>query len=354
MTSTRRAPVAIVWSLMSPVAVMMALQVGTPDPSSATAIEQALIERMCSAIRSGSALGSDVFQECLSAQLRSLRADFGRDLDRLSNAERKAIDAVCSKASATRGREGYVACLSGELASLRERRSREHPTPPPPTLTPSPSAGAAAAIPAPPAPQAPWWSNTIWIGAAVGILCVAAGGVFLAVKSRRVRRKCRVCGTDMSDPGDLCQKCRHEAAEAVRRAAAERADQRRAQEEEPRRHEEEQRRLKARQEEETRAYQQEQARQREKETRHLEEEARKQEEEVRQRRQADMAAAELFDPYEALGVPRDASKEDIRAAYHAAKLKYDPDQVAYLSAELQEHYKTKAQAADRAYQMLTE
>ena len=32
----------------------------------------------------------------------------------------------------------------------------------------------------------------------------------------------------------------------------------------------------------------------------------------------------------------------------AAKVKYDPDQLAYLSNELQDHFKAKAQAIDRA------
>ena len=54
-----------------------------------------------------------------------------------------------------------------------------------------------------------------------------------------------------------------------------------------------------------------------------------------------------------LGVGRNATKEEIVAAYQAAKSKYDPDQLSYLSAELQEIFKGKAQAVDRAFQMLT-
>jgi preprotein translocase subunit Sec63 len=53
-------------------------------------------------------------------------------------------------------------------------------------------------------------------------------------------------------------------------------------------------------------------------------------------------------------VPRDASEEDIRAAYQEARLKYDPDQVTHLSADVQEHFKAKAQAVDRAHKNLTE
>jgi preprotein translocase subunit Sec63 len=62
----------------------------------------------------------------------------------------------------------------------------------------------------------------------------------------------------------------------------------------------------------------------------------------------------VFDPYVVLGVPRDASRDEIQAAYQGAKAKYDPDQVAHLSAEVQEHFKAKAQEVDRAHQKLTE
>lgn len=353
MTSTQRASVPpIVWSLTAPFMVLtlgIGLQVGTPDPSPPTALEQALIDHICTAKRAGTP-GSDPYQECLSAQLLGLRADVGRDLGRLSAAERKTIDSVCSKVSAARGRDAYLSCLSGQLVSWRDRWNRAHPAPSQGTPIPSPSVSPAPDGPAPPARQMRSWSSGVWIGAALVTVIVAAGGVFLAVKGRRAPRKCRVCGMDVSNPGDLCQKCRHEAAEAMRHAAAERANHLRAQEEEPRRQrerEEEQRRQSARQEEDARVRQQEQARQRE-------EEARQREEESDQRRQADVASEEVFDPYAVLGVPRDASKEDIQTAYQQAKSKYDPDQVGYLSAELQEHFKAKAQAVDRAYRMLTE
>jgi curved DNA-binding protein CbpA len=61
----------------------------------------------------------------------------------------------------------------------------------------------------------------------------------------------------------------------------------------------------------------------------------------------------VFDPYAVLGVPPDASIEDIGVAYQKAKLKYDPDQVEHLSAEVQEHYRAKADAVERARQELT-
>jgi DnaJ-domain-containing protein 1 len=194
----------------------------------------------------------------------------------------------------------------------------------------------------------------VWIGATVFILLTAVGGVLLAVKTRRVQHQCRVCGTNIPESGDLCQKCRHEAAEAARSAAAGRADQQRAKEKAHRRHgehEEEQRREKARQEEEVRLRQQQEQEAR---VRQREDERQRQEEEARQRSQVDAVSPEVVDPYAVLGVPPDASKEDILAAYQAAKMKYDPDQVAHLSAEVRDHFKAKAEAVERAYQKVTE
>ena len=111
----------------------------------------------------------------------------------------------------------------------------------------------------------------------------------------------------------MCQKCRHEAAEARRLAAQERADQLRTHEEKPRRQrerEEERRRERARQEEEARA--QQQARQREEQERQRAEKARQREEDIRVAREIDVAP-EAFDPYVVLGVTRNASKQEIDA-----------------------------------------
>ena len=330
-------------------------QVGTPDQGGSTVIEQALIDHMCAATQASGARGTDDYDACLRDQLNSLRADFGRDLGRLSASERKALDSVCSNLRATRGRDAYVACLSAQLVSLRNRRSQANPVPsdatalaPPPVVASSPGL-------APPALHASGWPFAFWIGAAVVTLFVAAGGVLLAVKSRRVSRQCRVCGTDISESGDLCQKCRHEAAEAVRSAAAERADQQRAKEGAHRRQgelEEEERREKARQEAEARLQQQQELEAR---VRQREEDARqRQEEEARQRSQVGAVSSETFDPYAVLGVTPGASKEDILAAYQAARLKYNPDHVTHLSAEVREHFKAKADAVDLAYKKISE
>ncbi len=59
-----------------------------------------------------------------------------------------------------------------------------------------------------------------------------------------------------------------------------------------------------------------------------------------------------FDPYAVLGISRDASPEEVRAAYRREMVNYHPDKVAHLGKELQELAKTKAQEINRAYEEL--
>lgn len=350
----------ILWSLMTPLtaaATGAGLQVGTPDPIGPTAIEQALIEHLCTAARA-TPTHIDAHEECLSAQFLTLRADFGRDLSRLSASDRRTMDSVCNNVRVAHGLDAYLQCLNDQLVSLRSRRNRRNPAPPEATAPSPPSVSAPAASSLLPAREGFSGISGLWIGVALLTVLVAAGAVVLASKARRAQRTCRVCGRNVPESGDLCQECRHEAADAARSAAAERAEQRRAQEEETRRHgehEAEQRRQKGRQEEEARLRQQEEARRRQEETQQREVDARqRQEEEARQRSQFDVASEETFDPFAVLGLPQDASAENIRTAYQAAKLKYDVDLVTNLSTEVQEHFKAKAEAIDRAYQKLTE
>ena len=133
MMSARRVPVPlIVVGLMATCAVHApgaGLQRGTPDLSGPTALEQALNEHVCSALPEAGTPDTDKYQQCLNAQLVLLRTDFGRDLSRLSGAERRTLDSACSEIRTTRGREAYLSCISTQLVSLRNRRNRAKPAP---------------------------------------------------------------------------------------------------------------------------------------------------------------------------------------------------------------------------------
>jgi hypothetical protein len=326
-------------------------QGGPADPLVPTAIEEALIEHACGALRPAGTLENEAYLGCRNRQLLSLRTDFGRDLRRLSSAQRRTIDSACSDLRASQGQDVYVECLTKRLASLRGHGN-------PPITEPV----ASGAVPEPVAvietspPTTPPSSRraAVWIGTGlVAVMVVAAGGAFVARNRRRRYGACRTCGVKLVEHGDLCQTCRHEAADTLRRATAERADQARAQEEDQRRQaakEIEQQQL-AR-DEDVRRQQRDEA---EKEqARQEEERARRQrEDEARQQRQVDVAAAQDdFDPYAVLGLPQDAGAADVDAAYKTVRSKFDLDLVADMGVELQEHMKRKAEAVERAYETL--
>ena len=63
--------------------------------------------------------------------------------------------------------------------------------------------------------------------------------------------------------------------------------------------------------------------------------------------------APVFDAYVVLGVNRNASPEEIRAAYRREMSNYHPDKVAHLGKDLQDLAKIKAQEINRAYEELT-
>jgi hypothetical protein len=350
------------FGLATPVASGQDRTPGTPNPDGSTAIEQALIEHACRSQLPGIA-GADAYQECLDARLRSLRADFGRDLSQVSAVDRKALDAACSNTRQAEGREAYLECLTLQLVSIRNRRSDANAggSQETPLLFPSdpPQNGQSANLVIPESATASS-RLPLWIGVALVALAVGAGGAFMAVKGRRQTRNCHVCGAEVPEGGDLCSKCRHEAAETLRHAAAERADRERTLVEEQRRQgerEEELRRRRAREEEDARLRQEMEARQRDDARQREEEAARQQKKEDAESRRASGAAAvsaeDLFDPYVILGVPRGAGKEAIDAACQAGRLKYAPEHVAHLGPELQEHYKRKADAVERACQILS-
>jgi hypothetical protein len=348
-------------------ALALSPQAPADDGGAPTPIEQALIEHACPTMqRAGTA--RNAYEQCFTAKLISLRADFGRDLSRLSAGARKKIDTACSPASSSLGREAYIACLSGQLASLSAGMAR-------PVL----SAAASATLPAPvtttsaPAsetPEAPAPLKFSLVSVSVSVPFAAAGLatiavvsalVFFGMKTKRVvRHVCRVCNVGLP-AGDLCAACRHEAAETVRRAAAERAERLRADEAEQHRQRDqaEEHRHEQRQEEERLRHLEEgrleeEARRRDEDARQQEEDARRQAEELgRTQAAAGVADDSAFDPYHALGLSPDATGDAVRAAYEEARLKYAPDQVAHLGNDAQEHFAARSRAVARAFEMLT-
>ena len=342
----------ISWTLAA-AAVAAQPQAAPAEPAVPTAIEEALIEHACSAWHQPGTAETDAYLDCRKNRLLYLRAEFGRDLRRLSSTERRRIDSACSDLRASRGQDAYVACLAAQLAALPGHGSKAGP---------APAAGAALPASAPSETAAPTpvpsssMSSAVWIGAGLaGLIVIAAAGATVAkMRAKRAFGTCHTCGAKLLERGDLCHACRHEAAETLRRATTERADHARAEQEA-------QRLQNARENEQQQRAQDDEARRRELEAAQ-QTEARQQEqqsqlrraEEARQQRQTDAAATEAeFDPHAVLGVPRGASAGDIELAYQAAKAKLDPDLVADLGADLQEHFKRKGQAARRAYEMLT-
>jgi hypothetical protein len=335
-----------------------------PDPAIATPIEQALIEQACSAPLA-IAIDPDKHDECLHAKLTSLRADFGRDLNKLSSGDRRRIDAACEQIRGAEGREGYLTCLASQLAALQARWNRGRGAGvETATVAVASSAAQPAAAAAPGSGSNPSSSRTwVVVGLTLGTLSVAAVGLFFAMKARpRAPHVCRICGTSVEGVGDLCASCRREAAEIVRRAAAERADRQRAhddQDRQQREHEDEERRRLAQEAEDAQQQQRDLARQCDEAVLKAEEEARlrdaeRSEDAEAQRHPVSDDEDNVFDPYRVLGVPHHANAEVIRAAYNQARSKYDFEHVEGLGDEIKQHYSLKAQEVDRAFQMLAD
>ena len=328
-----------------------ASQAEPPDASMPTAIEEALIEHSCGPMHPVGTVESDAYLDCRKTQLLSLRADFGRDLRRLSTAARARMDTTCSGLRATRGDDAYVSCLAGQLTALRARGGRSAQGPPAAPVTAAPEPPLSTPPPtAPPASASP----VVWIGAVLAVLAAIAGGVtFVTMRARSAFGTCRSCGAKLTERGELCHACRHDAAETLRHAANERAEQARAAADDARRKQtsrEQEEQQRARDEEVRQQVQEARAREQEEQARQRgeEEERRRQ-----QQQQTDAAASpDEFDPYAVLGVSRTASAADIEAAHQEAKAKYDPELVSGLSTELQEHFSKKGEAAQRAYELL--
>jgi hypothetical protein len=326
--STRFAARIVTWlAVLVPTTGLLA---DAPDESAPTAIEQALIENGCVASLPPGALDSESYRQCLRARLLSLRADFGRDLEQVTRAERQALDAACTGLR-TAGREAYLDCLDAQLASLGAGRK------PAPALSPSPFeqvadqsptiTGAHATHPSEPARQL--WLSAAVIATTLGLMIAAVGRARFVREPRRPPSSCRECGAELTTAGDLCAPCRRQAAESRRRVQTEaQVDQGARPKEETAARSEPEREISIDPPPEAEAAD------------HAVEPVPARVHEV------------LFDPYVVLGIMPDATPDEIRAAYEAARSKFDPGLVSHLSSEVQKHFKARALALDRAYQLL--
>ena len=141
------------------------------------------------------------------------------------------------------------------------------------------------------------------------VLAVLASVLFLLVRFlvASKAKPCLNCSASTSDPSGVCDSCR-----------AERDRQQRAEADG--------------------------------EKRRKEETSRKQQEEKRRRHEEE--ARRTFDPYVVLGVPRLASQDEIKRAYREMMTKYHPDKVSHLGSEFREMARVRAEAINRAYEML--
>jgi hypothetical protein len=324
-----------------------------PEEPKPSAVEHALVEYLCRTVHGPTMIGTEVYQSCYSAQLASLREPFGVNLANLTRADRRNLDAWCGSMQAAGDRDAYLACLNRQLVRLKDQRAAKAKAAEPELeedLQPSQPAAVpleAVTAPAPPAPP-PASSSRLWLALAIGGVASAGGTAFILLRRKRGPKltPCRTCGEKFEGSGDLCANCRHEAAEARRRAIAERAEEERLRIEKAKRDaellEEEARREQARRDEALRMAAEVEQRRREEQERRL------------QRAQAENAVDQdaVFDPHAVLGLPPDATADQIRAAYEKAKAKYDSSQYEHLGVELQAHFKTKAEAVERAFQML--
>ena len=314
-------------------------------------LEIALAERVCDVRVLARSIEAADHGKCVDDQLASLRADLGPNLGRLSTADRQKLDAACRHFAGALTREAYLDCVSSQLAPVRDRLRRSNPASAEPVV-PTAEIAAAPIAPLPtPAPAPPRWHALAVAGGSIALLAAAAGAVVAMKKRRPVVHSCGTCGKPVASAGALCADCRHQAAEALRRAAAERVA--------------EAEHAATRQKEVAEAAAlQEQLQKEQAVLAALEEEERRREAEEAAR-QRDLAARQVrgvipevepeapFDPHAILGVATDASPEAIRAAYAAACAKYDPEQVSHLSPEVQQHYREKAEAVERAFRMLS-
>ena len=204
------------------------------EPPRPSAIEHALVEYLCRTVHGPTMIGTEVYQSCYTEQLTALREPFGANLSNLTRADRRSLDAWCGPMQSAGDRDAYLACLNRQLVRLKEQHDAKAKQAEPeaqeevPASEPAaPVETIAAAAPPPLPPQAS--SSRLWLALAIGGVASAGGTAFMLMRGKRGPKltPCRSCGAGVEGAGDMCANCRHEAAEARRRAIAERAEEER-------------------------------------------------------------------------------------------------------------------------------
>jgi hypothetical protein len=280
--------------------------------------------------------GPAAYYNCLNQQLSALEAIPAKpSLAAVSTAERLRIESACHNEKYFHGPAAYYSCIDQQISALSRRQV---PTPPadnkqrtsqglssvevagepqaqsrvrhrsPPAPAQSGTADQASRIPAgtsnaPSAPAAPATNASQPYRFAI-LIVVAVAGLSLWSVYRGLRGgKCKKCGSKFRGPTRYCPSCTADIQEEAKRASDHRPDSSR--------------------------------------------------EEARERVHSPKREPEDgFDPYRVLGIARDASQEEIRAAYYRQMASYHPDKVAHLGEDIQELAKRKAQAINRAYEEL--
>ena len=153
-----------------------------PADAGTGALERALAERACGVAVYSSITQTDDDGSCVSRQLATLRADFGRDLGELSVRERRGVDSACGRLNTPESREGYLDCVNAQIAALREGRSKPGQVRGSAHARLSPSVAAAPAPATEPREPA---STAIILAVLTGAAVLAAGAVWLILRPRR-------------------------------------------------------------------------------------------------------------------------------------------------------------------------
>src|SRR3954469_4842015 len=150
------------------------------DPAIPTPLEEARIEYACGPLHPAGALESDAYLDCRKNQLLYLRTEFGRDLRRLSNTERKTLDTACGDLRTSQGQDAYLSCLQAQLTRLPGHAKKAASQA---ASGAAPATAPGATSPVSPAPATSSPISPMWAGVVVAALIAGAAGA-LAMKRR--------------------------------------------------------------------------------------------------------------------------------------------------------------------------